>query len=189
MSAKYEMRFTGSGGQGVILASVIIADAAVLSELNAIQSQSYGPEARGGASKAECIISPEKIWFSKVQRPDFLLALTQGALDKYAADLGPDAVVMIDDSLKAPANIAPEHVVSVPILRSAAEKVGKAFTANIVAVGAINALLRLFDDEVLYEGVKRHIPAGTEEINLRALQVGASLITAAQAKKHARRLR
>jgi len=189
MSAKYEMRFTGSGGQGVILASVILAEAAVLSDLNAIQSQAYGPEARGGASKAECIISPEKIWFSKVQHPDFLLALTQSALDKYAADLGPDAVVMIDDTLKAPKNVRAENVISVPILRSAVETVGKAFTANIVAVGAINALLRLFDDDVLYEGVKRHIPAGTEEINLRALQVGASLIGKEQTKKHARSLR
>ncbi|MBQ7473788.1 MAG: 2-oxoacid:acceptor oxidoreductase family protein [Oscillospiraceae bacterium] len=176
MSDKFQMRFTGSGGQGVILASVIFAEAAVVKGLHAVQSQAYGPEARGGSSKAECIISHGEIWFSKVIRPDFLLALTQNALDKYAPELAGDAVVMIDDSLDAPACLDPERVVSVPILRSAKEDVGKAITANIVAVGAINELFGLFDEDVLREAVSRHIPKGTEELNFRALSVGKGLI-------------
>ena len=73
MSQQYQMRFAGSGGQGVILASVILAEAAVICGFQAVQSQAYGPEARGGVSKAETIVSREKIWFSKVLRPDFLL--------------------------------------------------------------------------------------------------------------------
>ena len=84
---QYEMRFTGSGGQGVILASVIMAEAAVISGLHTIQSQAYGPEARGGTSKAETILSRGDIWFSKVIAPNFLLALTQGSLEKYALSL------------------------------------------------------------------------------------------------------
>lgn len=188
MSKRYEMRFAGSGGQGVILASVILAEAAVIAGLNAVQSQAYGPEARGGVSRAEAILSREKIWYSKVTRPDFLLALTQASADKYAKELAGDAVVMLDDSLEIPAGLDPARVIAIPILRTAKEKVGKAFTANIVAVGAINRALRLFSDEDLLEGVRRHIPAGTEDINRKALAEGAALITDAQAAACARRI-
>ena len=176
MSSRYEMRFAGSGGQGVILASVIIAEAAVISGINAVQSQAYGPEARGGVSKAETILSKEYIWYSKVTRPAFLLALTQASLDKYSKELAEQAVVMIDDSLTVPEWLDPSSVISVPILKTAREKVGKAFTANIVAVGAINEALSLFDQSSLLEGVKRHIPAGTEELNQKALEEGKKLI-------------
>lgn len=188
MSKRYEMRFAGSGGQGVILASVILAEAAVIAGLNTVQSQAYGPEARGGVSKAETIVSREKIWYSKVTRPNFLLALTQASADKYTAELAEGAVVMLDDSLEIPEGLDPSRVISVPILRTAKETVGRAFTANIVAVGAINAALRLFTDGELQEGVKRHIPAGTEEINEKALAAGAALITDAQAAAFAQRV-
>ncbi len=177
---RYEMRLAGSGGQGVILASVILAEAAVVAGLHTVQSQAYGPEARGGVSKAETIISHEQIWYSKVTRPDFLLALTQASLDAYTKTLAPGAVVMMDDSLERPALAEDVRVIAVPILRTAKEVVGKAFTANIVALGAINAALRLFDDDCLLEAVRRHIPAGTEEINKRALDAGAALIAPAQ---------
>ena len=177
MSNRYEMRFAGSGGQGVILASVILAEAAVISGINAVQSQAYGPEARGGVSKAETILSKEYIWYSKVTRPSFLLALTQASLDKYSKELAEHAVVMIDDSLTVPGWLDPSAVISVPILSTAKEKVGKAFTANIVAVGAINEALSLFDHDSLLEGVQRHIPAGTEELNRKALEEGKKLIS------------
>ena len=186
MSKRYEMRFAGSGGQGVILASVIMAEAAVIAGLNTVQSQAYGPEARGGVSKAETIVSREKIWFSKVLRPDFLLALNQSSLNAYAPSLAEGGVVMIDDSLSAAALPEGTRFIAVPILRTAREKVGKAFTANIVAVGAINAALRLFPDEQLAEAVERHIPAGTEAINRKALAAGAALIGAETARAFAR---
>ena len=178
MKDRYEMRFAGSGGQGVILASVIIAEAAVISGLNTVQSQAYGPEARGGVSKAETVLSKEQIWYSKVTRPNFLLALTQASLNAYTKDLAEDAVVMIDDSLEAPEGLEGVKIISVPILATAREKVGKAFTANIVAVGAINEALKLFSDDDIMEAVKRHIPAGTEEINRKALEAGAELVSA-----------
>lgn len=177
---RYEMRLAGSGGQGVILASVILAEAAVISGLNAVQSQAYGPEARGGVSKAETIVSREKIWFSKLRRPDFVLALTQASVERYSGELREDGLLMIDDTLNAPVGFPTERVMALPILATAAEKVGKAFTANIVAVGAINAALGLFNDQCLMEAVKRHIPKGTEEINKKALEAGAALIGARQ---------
>ena len=188
MSKRYEMRFAGSGGQGVILASVIIAEAAVISGVNTVQSQAYGPEARGGVSKAETVLSRDKIWYSKVTKPNFLLALTQASLEKYTQELAEGAVVMMDDSLSLPEGLDPARVISIPILRTAREKVGKAFTANIVAVGAINRALQLFTDDELMEGVKRHIPAGTEEINQKALAEGAALISDAQREAFAQKI-
>ena len=181
MSNRYEMRFAGSGGQGVILASVIMAEAAVIAWLRTVQSQAYGPEARGGVSKAETVVSREQIWYSKVTLPNFLLALTQASLNTYTKTLAEGAVVMMDDSLDCPEYLDKSRVIAIPILRTAKEKVGKVFTANIVAVGAINAALQLFTDEELMEAVKRHIPAGTEEINRKALDAGKELITAEQA--------
>lgn len=177
MNRQFEMRFTGSGGQGVILASVIFAEAAVLAGLHTVQSQAYGPEARGGTSKAETILSRGRIWFSKVVRPDFLLALTQSSLDKYASELAPGALVMADDTLTVPEGLDKSRVISVPILRTARERVGKEMTANIVAVGAVNAALGLFAPDVLSEAVARHVPKGTEALNFKALEEGERLLS------------
>ena len=119
LAGKQELRLAGSGGQGVILASVIIAEAALLSGMNVAQSQSYGPEARGGSCKAEVVISPEEIGFTKVQKPTFLMALTQKALDTYKNDLAEGCLVLIDSSLEMPADLDPKYVISVPILETA----------------------------------------------------------------------
>ncbi len=178
MENRMEMRFTGSGGQGVILISVIIAEAAVIAGKKVVQSQSYGPEARGGLCKAETIISDDKIWYGKVTVPDFLLALNQGSLDKYAPDLSENAIVIVDDTLKVPECLSGKRVIAAPIISTARDKVGKLMTANIVAVGVINASLHLFDEASLKKSVKMHIPAGTEELNYKALAEGYALVNA-----------
>ena len=173
---RQELRFSGSGGQGVILATVIMAEAAVIAGKYTAQSQSYGPEARGGSCKAECIISEEQIHFTKVTHPTFLMALTQKALDDYAKGLPKETVVLMDDSLAAPECLRDNKVVSLPILKTAKVTVGKAFTANIVAVGAVNKLLGIVSPEEIRKAVLLHIPAGTEEINMKALEEGEKLI-------------
>lgn len=174
--SKMELRLTGSGGQGVILATIILAEAALCGGKNAVQSQSYGPEARGGMCKAEVIISDDQIWFTKVQKPTFLLALTQEALEKFSQGLDTDCVVMADSSLEIPESLLKNKVIQVPILQTAREVVGKAFTANIVAVAAINAALSLVPFETLKEAVLNRIPKGTEAINTKALEEGAKLV-------------
>lgn len=174
--SKEELRLAGSGGQGVILATVILAEAAVLAGRYTAQSQSYGPEARGGSCKAEVLISDEPIAFTKVQKPTFLMALTQSSLDHYAKGLPEDCRILIDDGLSVPEGIDPEKVTALPILRTAKEKVGRAMTANIVAVGAINRMLHLVPDEVLKEAVIMHVPRGTEALNEKALECGFGLL-------------
>ncbi|MBR5109542.1 MAG: 2-oxoacid:acceptor oxidoreductase family protein [Clostridia bacterium] len=183
--SKMELRLAGSGGQGVILASVILAQAAVLSGKYTAQSQSYGPEARGGACKAETIISDAPIGFTKVQQPSFLMALTQKALDTYTRALPESCLVLVDESLTVPENLSGHRVLCLPVLRTAKEAVGRIQTANVVAVGCINQLLGITDTETLKKAALLHVPRGTEEINLLALSEGVKLASAVHAEKHA----
>lgn len=176
--SKMELRLAGSGGQGVILASVILAEAAVQSGKYTAQSQSYGPEARGGACKAETLISDDPIGFTKVQQPTFLMALTQKALDTYTRALPENCLVLVDEGLTVPESLNGHRVLRLPILRTAKETVGRAQTANVLAVGCINVLLGITDMETLKKAASLHIPRGTEEINLKALAEGVKLASA-----------
>ena len=168
-----ELRLSGSGGQGLILAGVILAEAALIDGKRAIQSQSYGPEARGGSSKAEVIISDTQIDFVKVQKCDMLLCLTQAAYDKYGKEF--TSVLIIDErlTLKYP---EPQKVVKIPILDGAADKIGKPMVANIIALGAINGVLKLVSKDALAKAVIDHVPKGTEELNKKALELGYELV-------------
>lgn len=174
---KQEIRIAGSGGQGVILATIILAEAAFLDKKHVVQSQSYGPEARGGMCKAEVVIDDSPITYTKVQTPTFLLALTQASLDKYSANVAPDAIIMADSRLAIPSSLKNRTVIQVPILDTARNVIGKAMTANIIAVGAINSVLELASHDSLREAVKMHIPKGTEDLNMRALEEGIRMST------------
>lgn len=170
-----ELRLTGSGGQGLILAGVILSEAALLDGMQTIQSQSYGPEARGGSSKAEVIIGDEPIDFVKVQRCDMLLCLTQAAYDKYGKEYA--ATLITDSSIDITyAEPKPKQTVKVPILETAANCLGKPMVANIVALGAINGLLGLVSKESLVSAVLSRVPKGTEELNRKALEFGYELV-------------
>ena len=184
LTGKQELRLAGSGGQGVILASVIIAEAALHAGMNVAQSQSYGPEARGGSCKAEVVISPEEIGFTKVQKPTFLMALTQKALDSYKKDLAEGCIVLIDSSLEMPTDLDPKYIISVPILETARKKVGKLQTANIVAVGCICKLLGIGTKKTVARAVLMHVPKGTEALNEKALDEGLALVE--NSAKHAK---
>ncbi len=176
MAMQTEIRLTGSGGQGLILAGIILAEAAILKGENAIQSQSYGPEARGGASKAEVIISKEEIDFPKVRKADIMLSLTQVALDKYADTLKEEGILVVDSSIEVPSNLKAKKIISIPMLNTATEVVGKSMVANIVALGAMQELTDIVSKECLEEAVLSRVPRGTEELNKRALQEGYNLV-------------
>lgn len=166
-----QLRFSGSGGQGVITAAIIFAEAAIMEDKNAVQSQSYGPEARGGASKAEVIISDGAIYHPKVTKPDFVLAMTQKAADKYYTDLHDDGLLVLDTDL-VPEVPKFANVVRIPITKLAVEKVGKSLYANIVALGAVIKLTKLVSLDTVKECVKSRVPSNTIEQNMLALQVG-----------------
>jgi 2-oxoglutarate ferredoxin oxidoreductase subunit gamma len=177
MKDRIEIRLGGSGGQGLILGGIILAEAAILDGKNAIQAQSYGPEARGGASKAEVIIANGEIAFPKVQNADVLLALTQKACDKYLSSLKMNGLLILDDSIDInPITIENYQVVRIPIISTAVEKLQKVMVANIIAMGAIRELTDAVTRESLQKAVMNRVPPGTEELNKKALEAGYQLI-------------
>ena len=151
-----QLRLSGSGGQGVITAAIIFAEAAVSEGKNAVQSQSYGPEARGGAH---------------VKTPDYVLAMTQKAADKYFHDLNPDGVLILDDDL-VPTSPDFKNIIRVPITKLAVEKLGRALFANIVALGVLVKVTKLVDFETIKKSVAHRVPPHTVEQNMTALQLG-----------------
>ena len=166
-----QLRLSGSGGQGVITAAIIFAEAAVAEGKEADQSQSYGPEARGGASKSEVIIDDGPIYHPHVLVPDLVLAMTQKAADKYYGDLNADGLLVLDDSLVPETPDFP-HVVRIPITKLAIEQVGKPLFANIVALGALVRLTNLVSFDTIRQSVAHRVPPHTVEQNMKALQVG-----------------
>ncbi len=173
-----EMRLTGSGGQGLILAGIIFAEAALLDGNNSLQSQSYGPEARGGASKAEVIISKEEIDFPKVEIPNVLLSLTQVACDKYHGEIADDGIFIIDETVTVDDVKEGVKLYRAPILKTATEVVGKSIVANIVAIGFITEMTKIVSKENIEKAILSRIPAGTEELNKKALHEGYKLAEA-----------
>lgn len=185
MSKALEFRLSGSGGQGLILAGIILSEAALFDGKNAVQSQSYGPEARGGASKAEVIISEDTIDYPKVARPLVLLCLTDEAYRKYGGDVDPSGVIVVDSSMSRPApdEAVPAEIHRLPILSTARETVGQAMTANIVALGCLNGLTRAVTQSSLEKAVAGRVPSGTAEINLKALRAGTACVTGSGASE------
>jgi 2-oxoglutarate ferredoxin oxidoreductase subunit gamma len=169
--ARVEVRLAGAGGQGLLLAGLILAEAAVLYDgRNACQTQSYGPEARGGASKSEVIIDDEPIDYPKVIAADLLLTLSQEACDKYYHDLKRDGILIVDSVhvLRVPTSKA----FSLPISRLAEERTGRAITANMVGLGVLAGLTDVISEGALRKAIAERAPEGTEEINLEALTAG-----------------
>lgn len=173
---RQELRLTGSGGQGLILAGIILAEAALYDGMNVVQSQSYGPEARGGASKAEVIISKDSINYPKVNNCDIMLALTQDACNKYINALKSGGVLIIDNSIANKPSRKDITIYSVPIIDAASTSLGKPMVANIVALGSIFELTNIVTKESLERAVCDRVPRGTEELNKKALEVGYDLI-------------
>jgi len=173
MSFRYEIRLSGEGGQGLVLAGKILAEAAaVYDELNATQSQSYGPEARGGASRSEVIISDEDIDYPKAVNIDLLLALTQESCDRYNSDLKKDGIILVDSEAVTRVPEGSFRVIKVPIIQLAREKAGRALVANIVALGLIAGISRIVSEKSLLTAIEARVPKGTEELNLKAFAVG-----------------
>jgi 2-oxoglutarate ferredoxin oxidoreductase subunit gamma len=172
MGKRYEIRLAGSGGQGLVLGGVILAEAAIFEGKNAVQSQSYGPESRGGASKSEIILSDEEIDYPKATKIDLMLLMTEAAAAKYLKDVPKSALVIADSDLVPTEMPEGLRFVKAPITRIAREEVGREFVANIVALGLICELTTVVSPEALEKAVMGRVPKGTEELNKKALRLG-----------------
>jgi 2-oxoglutarate ferredoxin oxidoreductase subunit gamma len=170
---RFEIRLSGAGGQGLILVGKIIAEAAAIyDEKNATQSQSYGPEARGGASRSEVIISDGDIDYPKAISIDLLLAMTQEAADKYSEDVKNGGIIIVDELYVKQVPKGNYKVHSYPITRIAEEEVGKKITANLVALGIIERHSGIVSEEAIIQAIRTRVPKGTEDLNIKAFRLG-----------------
>jgi 2-oxoglutarate ferredoxin oxidoreductase subunit gamma len=172
---RQEIVISGSGGQGVVLGGIIVAEAAAIYEDRfATHNQSYGPEARGGASKSEVIISDGMIHYPEVETPDILVALTQEAVDKFAGTVKPDGILITDTMVKKLPQNGKYKTYVLPI-RATAEEVRGQIVTNMVTLGALVVLTKIVSREALKQAVLARIPKGTEAINMKALEAGMKI--------------
>lgn len=180
MDKRTEIRLAGEGGQGMILAGIILAEAATIYDgKQATQTQSYGPEARGGASRSEVVISEGEIDHPEVLSADIVVALSQEAYKKFAKTVRSGGLLIVDEERVNCDQDVP--AVRIPILRLAQETTGKVITANTVALGVLVGLTEIVSKQAIEQAVAARAPKGTEEMNRRALEAGFS---AAQAVKN-----
>jgi 2-oxoglutarate ferredoxin oxidoreductase subunit gamma len=174
MSNLTQIRFGGAGGQGLITAGVILAEAAMLDGRNVVQTQTYGPEARLGSSKAEVIISDGVIAYPEVTVPDVLMCLSAEAAKKYAPKIHPNTLVILDST-----NIGADvkcggRVVRLPITETAIG-VGTKVVSNTVALGVMNTLAKVVSREALAKAISARVPGKFRELNERAMTAGEEL--------------
>jgi 2-oxoglutarate ferredoxin oxidoreductase subunit gamma len=168
---RYEIRLSGSGGQGLILAGIILAEAAGIYDGRfVVQTQSYGPEARGGVSRSDVIVSDEEIDYPKAIKFDMLVAMNQKSCDQYFPDLKPTGILMVDSNFVS--EVPTEGAVTIPFTRIAKEKTGKQFVANIVFLGALTQFCPVVSEKAMETAVLGRVPKGTEGLNRTALEAG-----------------
>lgn len=173
---RYDIRFSGSGGQGIITAGILLAQtAAIKGGKNAVQSQSYGPEARGGASKAEVIISDDEINYPKIVNPDIVVSLTQEAYDKYVVDLKDNAIVIVDTTMVHKYDKKHYKTYDVPVIDAVSKELGNAVSANIAMLGAVNEICSIVEHEWLLDMIISNFPARAKENNQKAYNIGIDL--------------
>ncbi|SFM71767.1 2-oxoacid:acceptor oxidoreductase family protein [Thermodesulforhabdus norvegica] len=174
MPYRYELRLSGSGGQGLILAGIILAEAAGIYDGKYVcQTQSYGPEARGGASKSEVVISDEEIDYPKAIKPDVLLAMNQKSCDAYFYDLKPGGMLIVDSTFVK--HVPTTKAIGLPFTAAARRELQKEMVANVVALGALVTLTGAVSLKSLEAALLNRVPPGTEELNRKALELGINL--------------
>jgi 2-oxoglutarate ferredoxin oxidoreductase subunit gamma len=178
------IRFSGFGGQGIVLSAITLASGAVIHEgKSAIQTQSYGPESRGGASKAEVIISDRDVDYPLIDEADVLVALSQEALDKYLCETHEKSLVIIDPTFVREVPEAQRaRVVEIPSA-SLADGVGNRMVMNMVVLGALAALTSVISPEALEKSVRDNTPPGFHEANLAAVRAGIKCALEIQGKE------
>ena len=174
---RFRILFSGSGGQGVITASIFLAEAAVLHEgLNAVQSQAYGPEARGGATRADVIISDSPILFPKVNQPNVLICLTQQAYNRFSETIRPGGLLLSDIHFVSLEKKVDARQVSLDMYKTIMEKIGKPVVFNICMLGALVGLTGVLKKSSVLKVLKKRIPEDLLEMNRKAFDIGLHLV-------------
>jgi 2-oxoglutarate ferredoxin oxidoreductase subunit gamma len=165
-----EIRIAGFGGQGVGLAGYILGKAfAIYDGLEAVMTQSYGPEARGGASYSSIVISDHDIAYPFVERPDFLIALSQEAYTKFQPAVVHDGLIITDRDLVEPLN--DQNHLAIPATQIA-EDLGNRIAANMVMLGYFSAASRIVSIQAINQSVESSVRPHTTSLNLEAVKMG-----------------
>ena len=171
---RHEIRFSGFGGQGIILAAVILGRAAVMYDNKyAVQTQVYGPEARGGASMSAVIIDDEPVLYPKVTTPDIFVIMSQEGFEKYGEAACSEAEMLVDSTLvhSRPAC----RYIEIPATREARETLGRDIVANIIMLGALVAATGVVSRDTIEKAILDSVPKGTESLNVKAMKRGFEL--------------
>lgn len=173
---RYRMVFSGSGGQGLITASILLAEAAVFHEgWNAVQTQMYGPEARGGITRSDLIISPAEINFPKVTQPNILVALSQAAYDAYASLIRPGGLLLTDSHFVRQRPNVDARQKELPFYRAVVDELGAAQSQNVCMLGALVSITGIVKPESLQKAVEARFAGRGGAANARALELGLKL--------------
>ena len=173
MAEKYSIRLGSTGGQGIIKGAMVLAEAAIIDGKNATQTQVYGPESRGGATKAEVNISNERILFPLVSSPNIVLCLSIGAWQTFTKDMPPGSTLILDSSLEnGPALPEGVTVYRFPMIKMAYEDLGNILSTNIVAVGVLNGLMKLVSSDAAERSIAIGFKKTFVDGNIKAYELG-----------------
>jgi 2-oxoglutarate ferredoxin oxidoreductase subunit gamma len=168
--------FSGSGGQGVITAAIILAKAAVMFEgKNATQSQSYGAAARGGATRSDVLISDSEIYFPKVVQPNILVSLTQESYNTFSGIIRPGGLLLVDSKFVSIEKKVDAKHISLPMYDTVMEKIGKPIVFNICMLGALLGATQLVRGESILKVLETTIPKDFMKMNKTALDLGMKM--------------
>ncbi|HIV66079.1 MAG TPA: 2-oxoacid:acceptor oxidoreductase family protein [Candidatus Mailhella excrementigallinarum] len=172
---KYRFLLSGSGGQGIITMAILLAEAAAIYEgLTAVQSQVYGPEARGGATRSDVIVSDSAILFPKVTQPGVLVALNQSSFMKYGNLVRPGGLLLTDSRMVHPGGGLDARHVALPLYETVMAEFGKAQALNICTLGALIGLTGVISPSSAEKVLEQRFPRAAES-NARALRLGLEL--------------
>ncbi|MDD2597027.1 MAG: 2-oxoacid:acceptor oxidoreductase family protein [Candidatus Cloacimonetes bacterium] len=175
MDKSYEIRLSGSGGQGLILAGIILARAAVIDKHKVTQTQSYGPESRGGYSRADVIISDREIFFPEATNFNCLLALTQEACDKYLFDLRETGILIIDTTFVKNLALAADNTYELPFTDIAMEKLGSPISTNVLSLAFLVKVTGIVSEKALETSLRETVKPAFVDLNLKAMNLGFDL--------------
>jgi 2-oxoglutarate ferredoxin oxidoreductase subunit gamma len=176
MQKRTEIRISGLGGQGVVLTGEIFGRAAVYDEKHVVQTQSYGAEARGSTTKSEVIIADKKVGFPIVRKCDFLVAMSQTALERHLKDLKEDGTLLVDEDLVREVPKIRAKIFKIPATKMAETKLKSKIFANVIMLGALTKITGIVSQQAVEKAINESVPNKTRENNILGFRIGLELV-------------
>lgn len=180
MQKRTEIRISGLGGQGVVLVGEIFGRAAVYDEKHVVQTQSYGAEVRGSATKSEVIIADKKVGFPIVRKCDVLVAMSQTALEKHLKDLKEDGTLLVDKDLVREVPKIKAKIFKIPATKMAETKLKSKIFANVIMLGALTKITGIVSQQAVEKAITESVSNKTKENNIHGFRIGLNLTISAQ---------